>query len=109
MKCFEISANFIVAYSVTKKVDAGLEYYCALGPLSGFDPKREQQHQIFPAIDLNVSPKWEFNFGVGIAMTRSTDHLIFKMIIVSRFTFGRDQRRSGNSGVTSVDERSDKA
>lgn len=85
---FEFAPNFKVAYSVSKKVDAGLEYYGALGPLSGFDPAREQQHQIFPAIDLNVSPKWEFNFGVGIGMTRSTDHLIFKMIIGRRFEFG---------------------
>src|SRR6266852_5852017 len=51
---FEFSPNFKVAYSITKTVDAGFEYYGALGPLSGFDPKREQQHQIFPAIDLNV-------------------------------------------------------
>ena len=86
---FEFSPNLKVSYSVTKKVDAGLEYYGGLGPLSGFDPKRDQQHQIFPAIDLNVSPKWEFNFGVGIGMTRSTDHLIFKMIIGKRFEFGK--------------------
>ena len=82
---FGFSPNFKVAYSFTKKVDGGIEYYGALGPLSGFDPKREQQHQIFPAIDLNVSPKWEFNFGVGIGLTRSTDHLILKMIIGRRF------------------------
>jgi hypothetical protein len=60
-----------------------------MGPISGFDPVRDQQHQIFPAIDLNVSPKWEFNFGVGIGKTRSTDHLIFKMIIGRRFEFGK--------------------
>jgi len=85
---FEFSPNLKIAYSVTKKVDAGIEYYGALGPLRGFDPKREQQHQIFPAIDLNVSPNWEFNFGVGIGMTGNTDHLILKMIIGRRFTFG---------------------
>ena len=72
------------------------EYYGALGPLSGFDPKREQQHQIFPAIDLNVSPKWEFNFGVGVGLTRSTDHLIFKMIVGRRFTFGHKQAQPAN-------------
>ena len=90
-KGFEFAPNFKVAYSVTKKVDIGLEYYGALGPLTGFDPKREQQHQIFPAIDLNVSPKWEFNFGVGIGLTGSTDHLILKMIIGRRFEFGKKQ------------------
>jgi len=41
-----------------------------------------------PAIDLNVSPNWEFNFGAGIGMTANTDHLILKMIIGRRFTFG---------------------
>jgi hypothetical protein len=96
-KGFEFAPNFKVAYSVTKTVDVGLEYYGALGPLSGFDPKREQQHQIFPAIDLNVSPEWEFNFGVGIGMTRSTDHLILKMIIGRRFEFGKKKPQPASS------------
>jgi hypothetical protein len=47
----------------------------------------DQQHQIFPAIDLNVSPKWEINFGLGVGLTRSTDHLIAKMILGYRFDF----------------------
>jgi Putative MetA-pathway of phenol degradation len=92
---FEFAPNFKVAYSFTKKIDGGIEYYGGLGPLSGFDPKREQQHQIFPAIDLNLSPKWEFNFGVGIGLTRSTDHLILKMIIGRRFEFGRKPHKAG--------------
>jgi hypothetical protein len=46
-----------------------------------------QQHQIFPAMDLNLSPKWEVNFGPGAGVTRSTDHLIAKMILGSRFDF----------------------
>ena len=62
------------------------------------------QHQIFPAIDLNVSPKWEFNFGVGIGITRSTDHLILKMIIGRRFTFGRRSGQAKDSAPLSVDE-----
>ncbi|HEX7530484.1 MAG TPA: transporter [Pyrinomonadaceae bacterium] len=94
---FELSPNFKFAYSITKQVDGGIEYYGALGPLSGFDPKRDQQHQIFPAIDLNVSPKWEFNFGVGIGLTRSTDHLILKMIIGRRFTFGQKSAKPKDS------------
>jgi hypothetical protein len=42
---------------------------------------------LFPAIDLNVSPKWEINFGLGVGLTRSTDHLIAKMILGYRFDF----------------------
>jgi hypothetical protein len=36
--------------------------------------------------DLNVSPKWEFNFGVGVGLTGGTDHLLVKMIIGRRVT-----------------------
>jgi hypothetical protein len=47
----------------------------------------EQQQQFFPSVDLNVSPDWEINFGVGWGVTRSTDHLIFKAIIGRRFNW----------------------
>src|ERR1700674_2720608 len=59
---FEFSPNVKVSYALTKKVIGGLEYYGGLGPISHLDPFREQAQQIFPSIDLDVSPKWEFNF-----------------------------------------------
>lgn len=83
----EFSPNFKVSCDITPKVTAGLEYYGSLGPLSGFDRFKEQQHQLFPVIDLNLSPAWEFNFGVGIGLTPSTDSLIVKMILGYRFGF----------------------
>ncbi len=86
-KGVEFSPNFKFSYDVTPKVAAGLEYYGSLGPVTGFDPLRDQQQQIFPTIDLNLSERWEFNFGVGVGMTRSTDHLIAKMILGYRFDF----------------------
>ena len=82
---FEFSPNFKVSYDVTKKVAAGLEYYGSLGPVTGFDPLRDQQQQILPAIDLNLGPQWEVNFGVGVGVTGSTDHLLVKWIIGRRF------------------------
>lgn len=86
-KGMEFSPNFKFSYDFTPKVAGGLEYYGALGPVTGFDPLKEQQQQIFPAIDLNLSPRWEFNFGVGLGATRGTDHLIAKMILGYRFDF----------------------
>ena len=86
---YEFSPNAKVSYDFSKKISGGVEYYGALGPINSFDPIAEQQQQIFPAIDLNVSPKWELNFGVGVGITRSTDHLIIKGIIGRRFTWGR--------------------
>jgi len=82
---FEFSPNFKIAYSFTRQVTGGLEYYGSMGPITGFDPLREQQQQIIPAIDLNLSPDWEINFGVGIGVTSSTDHLMMKMIVGYRF------------------------
>jgi hypothetical protein len=86
---FEFSPNAKVSYDVTRQVTAGLEYYGALGPATGFDPLPDQQQQFFPSLDLNVSPKWELNFGVGVGVTRSTDHLIVKCIIGRHFSWKR--------------------
>src|SRR5215472_12004637 len=83
------SPNAKVSYDFSKVVSGGLEYYGSLGPLGNPDPIAEQQQQIFPSVDLNVSPEWELNFGVGWGLTRSTDHLIIKAIIGRRFSWGR--------------------
>src|ERR1022692_2330853 len=56
------------------------------GPDTRFDPLRDQQQQIVPAIDLNLNPKWEFNFGVGVGITHGTDHLLVKMILGYRLS-----------------------
>lgn len=85
---FTFSPNVKVGYDITKQVNAGLEYYAGYGALHDFSSLREQQQQIFFATDLNVSPKWEFNFGIGVGATSSTDHLIVKAIIGRRFNWG---------------------
>ena len=95
-KGVEFSPNAKVSYDFTKRITGGLEYYGALGPVTGFDSAADQEQQFFPAIDLNLSPRWEFNFGVGVGTTRSTDHLIIKCIIGRRFSWG------GGHGAKSV-------
>jgi hypothetical protein len=82
---FEFSPNIKISYDLTPKIAGGVEYYGSLGPLSGFDPLQKQQHQLFPTIDLNLSPAWELNFGVGFGLTEATDRLIVKMILGRRF------------------------
>jgi hypothetical protein len=81
------SPNAKFSYDFTKKIAGGLEYYAAYGSLAGFDALRDQQQQFFPAIDLDLAPQWELNFGVGVGATRSTDHLIVKCIIGRRFSW----------------------
>ena len=84
-KGWEFSPDLKFSYDVTKKVSAGLEYYGSLGPVANFDPISQQMQQIVPAIDLNLTPKWEVNFGVGVGVTAGTDHIIIKGILGYRF------------------------
>jgi len=82
---FEFSPNVKFSYDVTKKVAMGLEYYGSYGPVTGFDPVRDQQQQFIPAVDIDFGKNWEFNFGVGVGVTQATDHLLVKAILGYRF------------------------
>ena len=84
---FVFSPNVKISYDFTKKITGGIEYYGSVGPATEFAPISEQQHQIFPTVDLNLSPRWEMNFGLGVGLTGATDHLIAKMILGYRFDF----------------------
>jgi hypothetical protein len=87
---YEFSPNAKVSYDVTKKVALGVEYYGSLGPVTGFDPLRDQQQQIVPAVDVDFGANWEFNFGVGFGVTQATDHLLIKAILGYRFNYKKD-------------------
>jgi hypothetical protein len=78
-----------VGYDFTPKVSGGFEYYADYGRLGAFDALHEQQQQLFVVTDLNVSPVWEINIGVGVGPTAATDHLIVKGILGRRFNWGR--------------------
>ena len=77
-----------VSYDFTKKVTGGVEYYADYGDARAIASLHDQQQQIFPAIDLNLSPQWELNFGVGVGPTAATDHWIVKTIVGRRFDWG---------------------
>jgi hypothetical protein len=78
-----------VSYDFTRQISGGLEYYADYGRLGSFDTLHNQQQQIFAVTDLNVSPKWEINIGIGVGPTGATDHLIVKGILGRRFDWGR--------------------
>ena len=90
---FVFSPNFKFSYDFTRRIAGGLEYYASYGPITDFSPLRDQQQQFVPAIDLDLGPDWEFNFGVGVGATASTDHLIVKCIIGRRFSWARDHSK----------------
>jgi hypothetical protein len=74
-----------VGWDFTRQIAAGLEYYAETGPVRHFDPLSDQHHILFPAVDLNVSPDWELNFGLGRGLTNTSEHWILKAIVGYRF------------------------
>jgi len=86
----EFSPNVKVGFDVTKKINVGVEYYGAYGPVTGFDPLRDQQQQFLPDMDIDFGKNWEFNFGVGVGVTQATDHLLVKAILGYRFNNHKD-------------------
>ena len=81
----EFSPRLKISYDLTSKIAGGFEYYGSLGSFRGFYPFKKQKQQIFPVIDLNLAPDWDFNFGVGFGLTEETDRLVVKMILEHRF------------------------
>ncbi len=74
-----------VGWDFSKQVQAGVEYYSETGTVKHIDPLGDEHHILFPAVDLNVSPDWEINFGVGRGLTGTSEHWIVKGIIGYRF------------------------
>jgi len=88
-KGVEFAPALKVSYDITKRVTFGFEYYADNGSITGFDPIGQQLQAIYPTIDLNLGPNWEFNFGAGVGMTAGTDHLLVKMILGRRLKLGK--------------------
>lgn len=78
------SPNATVGADVSKKVNLALEYYGAMGSITGFAPLAEQEHVLFAATNLDLGPDWEFNFGYGQALTGAGDRRVVKMILGRR-------------------------
>ncbi len=79
--------NVQISYDFSDKVNGGIEYYGSVGPSTNWDPVSLQEHQIFPSVNLNLSPDWEINIGVGFGLADPTDKLIFKTIVGRRLKF----------------------
>jgi hypothetical protein len=83
---FSPGATF--TYDIGSEVNLGVEYYADYCRITSPCGLHEQQQQIFAVTNLNVSPKWEINIGVGVGPTAATDHLIVKGILGRRFDWG---------------------
>lgn len=82
---FDFEPSVKAAWNVTRIIAAGVEYYGATGAITDFEPRQDQRHMIFPTIDVEVSPDWELNFGVGRGVTDASQRWVIKSIIGYRF------------------------
>jgi hypothetical protein len=57
-----------------------VEYYGDMGPLSPLAGVQHQQHFLVPAVNLDLDPRLEVNFGVGFGLTRASNGVFIKSI-----------------------------
>jgi hypothetical protein len=86
-----------LTYAPSKYFNFGVEYYSYYGQLGNFVSLHNQQQQVFPVVNLFVSPKWEINVGAGWGATAGTDHLIVKCIIGRYFDWSHHRPGSSDS------------
>lgn len=84
-----------LTYQPGKLYNFGIEYYSYYGEFGDLVSLHNQQQQVFPVVNLFVSPKWEINIGAGWGATAGTDHLIVKGILGRYFNWGR-HKGTGN-------------
>ncbi|HWH64089.1 MAG TPA: hypothetical protein VNS50_12480 [Ginsengibacter sp.] len=78
--------NLKASYSFNK-VALGFEYYGSIGQVDNVPSLSQQNHSLFAVADLNIDPRWEFNFGPGWGLTNNTDDFVFKLIVGRRITW----------------------
>lgn len=76
-----------VAWQFVKQASFGFEYYGSTGTLARMATSADQQHMLYPTIDLFASDDWEFNAGYGVQLSGSGDRNILKVIVGRRFGF----------------------
>ena len=84
--------------AVRNTMNFGVEYYAYYGQFGNFVSLHNQQQQVYPVVNLFVSPKWEVNIGVGVGATAGTDHLIMKAVLGRYFDWSH--HRAGSSDST---------
>jgi hypothetical protein len=63
-------------YALGDEESIGLEYYSVFGPVTGFDPRSHQRHQLFATGKTELSSRMEGAIGIGRGLTRNSDHWV---------------------------------
>ena len=84
---FSFSPNIKYGFQLHKLYSLGVEYYGSLGKPFSWDKKEVQTHQLYLVTDLDVSPDYEINFGIGHGVTQSSVQWNIILILGRRVVF----------------------
>ena len=73
---WEFEPRARLAYTLDGDEGIALEYYSVLGPLSRFDERSHQIHQLFATAETELPGGIEAGFGVGRGLTTNSDRWI---------------------------------
>lgn len=77
---WEFEPRARLGYAFDDDASLGLEYYSVFGPISGFDERSHQQHQLFGTAAMELSSGVDGAIGIGRGLTRDSD----RWVITSR-------------------------
>ena len=78
---WEFEPRAALTHSFGDDESVGVEYYSVLGPVSSFDEKGHQVHQIFATASTKLGDLLSSGFGIGRGLTGNSD----RWVIISRF------------------------
>ncbi|HYA34247.1 MAG TPA: hypothetical protein VEF03_01455 [Candidatus Binataceae bacterium] len=78
---FTLEPSGEISYDKLPWITPALEYYGDMGAIRDMPSVDHQQHFIVPAVNLKIIKNLEFNFGVGIGLTRASNGLFVKSIV----------------------------
>ena len=82
---WELEPRAQLSYAIDGDEGIGLEYYSVLGPISGFDERSHQIHQLFATASGELPGGLEGGLGVGRGLTANSDRWIITTRLEIRF------------------------
>ena len=82
---WELEPRAQLGYTLDGDEGLALEYYSVLGPISGFDARREQIHQLFATASGEIPGGIEAGVGLGRGLTSDSDRWTITTRLEFRF------------------------
>jgi len=73
---WEFEPRAQLGYALGEDEAVGLEYYSLLGPISGFDARSHQLHQLFATATTDLTSGVEASLGIGRGLTSNSDRWV---------------------------------